>query len=67
MRYSVAVDDVWLPVYGTSASTPVIAAFLSAINDARIAAGKSTVGFINPTVSRFFGCHLASGPDLSLL
>ncbi|EPT03314.1 hypothetical protein FOMPIDRAFT_1158787 [Fomitopsis schrenkii] len=50
VRYSVAVDDVWLPVYGTSASTPVIAAFLSAINDARIAAGKSTIGFINPTI-----------------
>lgn len=54
VRYTVAVDGGWLPVYGTSASTPVIAAFLTSINDARIAAGKSTIGFINPTVSWFF-------------
>ncbi|KAH9915208.1 subtilisin-like protein [Fomitopsis serialis] len=50
VRYTVAADGTWLSVYGTSASTPVIAAFLTAINDARIAAGKSTIGFINPTI-----------------
>jgi len=50
VRYTVAADGTWLSVYGTSASTPVVAAFLTTINDARIAAGKSTIGFINPTI-----------------
>ena len=36
---------------GTSASTPIVAAMIAAVNDARLAAGKSPVGFINPAVS----------------
>lgn len=35
---------------GTSASTPVFAAIINRINEERIAAGKSTVGFVNPTL-----------------
>ena len=35
---------------GTSASTPAIAAFFSNINAARIAMGKGSVGWINPTL-----------------
>ncbi|KAH8897175.1 putative alkaline serine protease AorO [Thozetella sp. PMI_491] len=35
---------------GTSASAPVFAAVLNRINEERIAAGKSTVGFVNPTL-----------------
>lgn len=35
---------------GTSASCPVFAAILNRINEERIAAGKSTVGFVNPTL-----------------
>lgn len=49
-NYVVAVDGQFLNVWGTSASSPVLAAMLSAINDARLAVGKSTIGFINPTV-----------------
>lgn len=44
---------------GTSASAPVFAAILNRINEERIAAGKSTVGFVNPT--------LVSTSTLSLL
>jgi tripeptidyl-peptidase-1 len=33
---------------GTSAATPTFAGMVSRINDARVAAGKPTVGFINP-------------------
>lgn len=33
---------------GTSASAPVFAAILTRINDERLKAGKSTVGFVNP-------------------
>jgi tripeptidyl-peptidase-1 len=35
---------------GTSASCPVWAALLTRINDERLKAGKSTVGFVNPTL-----------------
>ena len=35
---------------GTSASAPIFAAVVAAVNDARLAAGKSPVGFINPAV-----------------
>lgn len=35
---------------GTSAATPVFAAILTRINDERLKAGKSTIGFVNPTL-----------------
>ena len=35
---------------GTSASAPVFAAILNRINEERIADGKGTVGFVNPTL-----------------
>ena len=34
---------------GTSASAPIVASMLTRINEMRLAAGKSTVGFVNPT------------------
>ncbi|KAK7055138.1 peptidase S8/S53 domain-containing protein [Favolaschia claudopus] len=39
-----------IAVAGTSASPPVVGAMITLINDARIAAGKSPVGFINPAI-----------------
>jgi hypothetical protein len=38
-------------VAGTSASCPVAAAFISNINAGRIAAGKGSVGWLNPTLN----------------
>jgi tripeptidyl-peptidase I len=38
------------PVFGTSASTPVVGAILTLVNDARLVAGKGPIGFVNPTV-----------------
>lgn len=35
---------------GTSAAAPVFAAILNRINEERLAVGKSTVGFVNPTM-----------------
>lgn len=35
-------------ISGTSASTPLTASILSLVNDARLAAGKPTLGFLNP-------------------
>ncbi|KAH9816761.1 putative aorsin endoprotease precursor [Melampsora americana] len=49
-NYVVAVVGRFGLVYGTSASAPVVASILTMINDARIARGKKTIGFINPTL-----------------
>jgi tripeptidyl-peptidase-1 len=35
---------------GTSASSPVFASILTRINEERLKAGKSTIGFVNPTL-----------------
>eukprot|EP01010_Urceolus_cornutus_P005525 NODE_971_length_1198_cov_299.946910_g736_i0.p1 GENE.NODE_971_length_1198_cov_299.946910_g736_i0~~NODE_971_length_1198_cov_299.946910_g736_i0.p1 ORF type:complete len:214 (-),score=24.80 NODE_971_length_1198_cov_299.946910_g736_i0:74-715(-) len=35
---------------GTSASTPTFAGLISVINDMRVAAGKPTLGFLNPVI-----------------
>ena len=35
---------------GTSASAPIVASLISLINEQRLAAGKGTVGFINPVL-----------------
>lgn len=35
---------------GTSAAAPLFAAILNRINEERLAAGKKTVGFVNPTL-----------------
>ncbi|KAF8835711.1 subtilisin-like protein [Paxillus ammoniavirescens] len=49
-NYVIAVDGTFQRVSGTSASTPVVGAILTMINDARLANDKSTIGFINPTI-----------------
>ncbi len=35
---------------GTSASAPIVSSLITMINQERLAAGKSTVGFINPVL-----------------
>ncbi|KAK4129699.1 subtilisin-like protein [Parathielavia appendiculata] len=46
--FLVSLHGGYRAVSGTSASTPVVAAMIAKINDARLHAGKGTVGFINP-------------------
>jgi tripeptidyl-peptidase-1 len=50
MANLLAIDGKFDPVFGTSASAPVIASMITLINDARITAGKSSIGFINTAV-----------------
>lgn len=49
---NVVIINNALPVTigGTSAAAPVFAAILNRINEERIAVGKKTVGFVNPTL-----------------
>jgi tripeptidyl-peptidase I len=39
---------------GTSASTPIIAAMLSLLNNDRLAAGKKTLGFFTPSIYKMY-------------
>jgi len=50
VNYVVAVDGNFSYVFGTSASTPTFGSVVTLINSARLAVGKSSVGFINPTL-----------------
>lgn len=49
-NFVAAVDGVFALVSGTSASTPVVGAIFTLINEARINAGKSSIGFVNPVL-----------------
>lgn len=49
-NYVVAINGAFALVYGTSASSPVVGALITLINEARFATGKGSVGFINPTL-----------------
>lgn len=39
---------------GTSASTPIVSAMISLLNDARVQSGKSTLGFLNPMLYKMY-------------
>lgn len=47
-NYAFAVNAEWSLTYGTSASTPVLGSILTLINQERLKANKSSIGFINP-------------------
>ena len=49
-NYVILVGGSPYTISGTSASAPVMAGFISNINAARIAAGKGSVGWINPAL-----------------
>jgi len=47
--YCIALDATgWYGVYGTSASCPVVAGLVAKLNDKRLGAGMSPMGFVNP-------------------
>jgi tripeptidyl-peptidase-1 len=49
-NYVVALGGQFAVVSGTSASAPVLAAFITLINGERLAAGKKPLGFLNPVL-----------------
>ena len=58
--------NIW-SLSGTSASTPAVAGFFSNINAARLAAGKGSVGWVNPTLYAnytSFAIDITSGNNL---
>lgn len=50
VNYVIAIDGSFSLIYGTSASAPTVASIFTLINDARAAAGKKPIGFVNPTL-----------------
>jgi kumamolisin len=48
--YNILVDGTQQTVGGTSAVAPLWAALLARVNQQRVAAGGTTVGFVNPTL-----------------
>ncbi|KAH8719176.1 peptidase S8/S53 domain-containing protein [Phaeosphaeriaceae sp. PMI808] len=50
LGFSVVDKGVVKPVGGTSASAPVFASIVALLNNARIAAGKPALGFLNPWI-----------------
>ena len=49
-NYEVIVGGATYQVSGTSASSPVFAGMVSLVNAARLKAGKSALGFLNPSI-----------------
>ncbi|PQE15128.1 Pro-kumamolisin protein [Rutstroemia sp. NJR-2017a BVV2] len=50
VNYVTAVNGKFSLAFGTSASCPALASMINLINEERIAAGKSSVGFVNPAL-----------------
>lgn len=50
VNFTIVVDGQTGLVDGTSCSTPAFTGIVALLNDARIASGKSPLGFINPLV-----------------
>lgn len=48
LNFTIYWNGTLRPVSGTSASTPAVSGILALVNDALIAAGKPTLGFLNP-------------------
>jgi len=46
----IVADGLFEGVGGTSESSPIFGGIITLINEQRLAAGKSTVGFINPVL-----------------
>ncbi|EFX02100.1 protease s8 tripeptidyl peptidase [Grosmannia clavigera kw1407] len=49
-NYVTAVDGNFTLSFGTSASAPTFASILNLINEKRLAAGKTVIGFVNPVL-----------------
>ncbi|MCJ1408986.1 hypothetical protein MMC19_003063 [Ptychographa xylographoides] len=49
-NYVIAIDGSFSLVFGTSASSPTFGSVLAIVNEARFNEGKTSIGFVNPTL-----------------
>jgi tripeptidyl-peptidase-1 len=61
-NFDVCIAGQFYQVSGTSASTPTTAAMITLINDARLSAGKSSLGFLNPLLYDLAGNATTASP-----
>jgi tripeptidyl-peptidase I len=75
-RYALPIEGQYYHLYGTSASSPTFGSIVTLLNGARIAIGKSPLGFLNPwlyqnpwilTGEHAFCVTADATPDLPLL
>mmetsp|Transcript_938 Transcript_938/g.1244 ORF Transcript_938/g.1244 Transcript_938/m.1244 type:complete len:227 (-) Transcript_938:385-1065(-) len=65
-NYGIVMDSYLYAVDGTSASAPVMAAFVSLVNAQRLKLGKPLMGFINPFIYQYassFTIDITSGDN----
>eukprot|EP00949_MAST-11_sp_MAST-11-sp1_P004289 g4289.t1 len=62
VNFLVVQFGVPIPVAGTSCASPTAAAVIGLLNDVRLAAGKSTLGFLNPLI---YGQSMSSWNDIT--
>ncbi len=48
MNFQIVANGQYVGVDGTSASSPTVASIVALVNDERLNAGKSSLGFLNP-------------------
>lgn len=48
MFYAIVYRGEFRAIHGTSAASPTFASIIAMVNDARINAGKPSLGFLNP-------------------
>jgi len=53
-NYKIVINGVIRNIDGTSASAPVMAAFVSLVNAQRKSRGMSTMGLINPLLYKYY-------------
>lgn len=59
------IDGEFELVFGTSAASPVVGSIFTLVNDARIAVGKRSLGFLNPLVSRLAPVVIVKKPNVT--
>lgn len=63
-KFPVRINGTWSFLYGTSASTPLVASMVALLNDARLNAGLPTMGFLNPFLYQTHEAHPAAFNDV---
>ncbi|GJE84528.1 tripeptidyl peptidase A [Phanerochaete sordida] len=64
-NFLVFIDGEEFHIGGTSAAAPTFAGFVSLLNDARIRAGKSSLGFLNPLIYSIGLVHTGAFNDIT--
>ena len=65
-NYVCLLDGALVPIDGTSASTPLVASFLTLINDKLLTMGRPPLGFVNPLLYQLSNSPLQPFKDVTI-